>query len=139
MGSIVIASCQCGVETKIIVGGLRSNYLTYSPFPGLCEHCSAIVEINTLDEEMRCPKCKSAKITLYDDPSLSVPPKIKLPEKAWYLFWRKKPEVPEECEVASMLNLREKNGTHFKLMERDYKCSQCDQMTLRFVLHAFAD
>lgn len=70
MGSEVIATCQCGVNTSIMVGGGMYNHMTTCYFPCLCERCRAVVQGNLLDKPNQCPQCKFTEAIPYDDPTL---------------------------------------------------------------------
>ena len=70
MGCSVIASCGCGVQEFIQVGGGMLTFTTECWFPAMCRSCHSLVIVNLLRKEMRCPKCGSRKVIPYDDPSL---------------------------------------------------------------------
>lgn len=83
-------------------------------FPHFCEHCRDFVHVQiNLGAERKCPKCKTTKVTPYDDPTLSEC--VEGP-----------PEAADFC----------RNGSHFTDKEmttnRNYRCPRCDQMTLHF-------
>ena len=115
MGSIVAATCQCGVDVSIMVGGGMSNFMTTCYFPCLCKHCHAIVEANLLVKQMRCPQCKTTKIIPYDDSALSE-------------------SVEKDIELETIVdwNTKDKIGRELKLTSGKYKYPQCGQMTLNF-------
>ncbi len=71
MGSEVIATCQCGVNTSIRIGGGMYNHMTTCYFPCLCEQCHTVVQVNLLSEPMQCPQCNAGAVIPYDDPTLS--------------------------------------------------------------------
>jgi hypothetical protein len=70
MGSSVIASCPCGEEAEIMVGGGMLDYETNFRFPCCCEKCHSLVVTNILSEKLRCPKCKASDLIPYTDPRL---------------------------------------------------------------------
>lgn len=111
MGSQVTATCQCGVDASIMIGGGMGNFMTTCYFPCLCEHCRTVVQVNLLAKQKRCPQCKTTKVTPYDDPTLS--------------------ECAGERTVASWY-IEEQLGRELKLMDGNYRCPQCGCMTLRF-------
>jgi len=111
MGSEVLATCQCGLETSIQIGvGMAGPKPCF--FPCLCERCRAVVEVDLLSKKLRCPKCKSTKVIPYDDPTLSEP-------------------AGRGAEVAEW-NAQEELGRVLTLTDKNYRCPQCGQMTLRF-------
>src|SRR5712691_7203517 len=77
MGSSVMAKCHCGVDAHILIGGGWANHGTTCFFPCQCEGCQNVVQVNLLAQEIRCPKCGSAKISPYDDPKLSDTPPLR--------------------------------------------------------------
>ena len=111
MGTQVTATCQCGVDTIIMIGGGMRNFMTTCYFPCLCEHCRTVVQVNLLAKQKRCPQCKTTKVIPYDDPTLS------------------------ECaggRTVTSWNMEEQLGRELNLTDGNYRCPQCDQMTLRF-------
>ncbi|MDP8234202.1 MAG: hypothetical protein P9M06_05320 [Candidatus Saelkia tenebricola] len=84
-------------------------------FPCLCKHCCAIVQVNFLAEQKQCPKCKTTKIIPYDDPTLSGDAGERILSTHTVTNWMDK-------------KLKRK----LILTDGTYKCSQCNQMTLRF-------
>ena len=111
MGTQVTATCQCGVDTIIMIGGGMRNFMTTCYFPCLCEHCRTVVQVNLLAKQKRCPRCKTPNVIPYDDPTLS--------------------ESAGGRTVASW-NIQEQLGRKLNLTDGNYRCPQCDQMTLRF-------
>ncbi|RPJ41893.1 MAG: hypothetical protein EHM27_04830 [Deltaproteobacteria bacterium] len=111
MGLEVTATCQCGVNTRIMIGGGMANFMTTCFFPCFCERCHTVVQVNLLAKPNRCPQCKTTKVIPYDDPTLS--------------------EGAGKRTVANW-NIEEKLGRELKLTDGNYKCPQCGRMTLRF-------
>ena len=111
MGSDVIAECQCGLKTNIMIGGGMMNFMDTCYFPCLCQSCQDVVEVNLLAKEASCPKCKTTEVIPYDDPSLS---------------------EGEEGYIVAGWNMEEALGRKLSLTSKNYKCPQCGQMTLRF-------
>lgn len=111
MGLQVTATCQCGVDTRIMIGGGMRNFMTTCYFPCLCEHCGAVVQVNLLAEQKRCPRCKTTKIIPYDDPALS-----------------------EDAggHIVASWNVEDQLGRNLNLTDGNYRCPHCEQMTLRF-------
>ena len=91
MSSIHIASCKCGYEKRIMVGGLMDGYQDDSRFPFYCQHCGLVeaniakiigkdlanASLNNPKESVNaptCPDCGSADIDQYGIPPASLPP-----------------------------------------------------------------
>jgi len=64
MGSLHKASCDCGFETEVDVGGSRQSFATNSTFPHYCESCG-VVDVNVKLDKISCPKCHSENIHQY--------------------------------------------------------------------------
>jgi hypothetical protein len=111
MGSEVLARCRCGVQTRILIGGSRDNFQTTCYFPCLCEQCSAVVQVNLLAEQKRCPQCKTTKVIPYDDSVLS--------ERAG-------------TRLVASWHMARQLGRNLKLTDGDYRCPRCGQMSLHF-------
>lgn len=77
----------------------------------LCDNCRAVVQVDLLDGQTLCPKCKSTKITPYDDPRLS---------------------GPTGRTTVTEWNMVQELGRNLKLSDGSYRCPQCNQMTLHF-------
>ena len=115
MGSKVSVACKCGLDTSILIGGGRDNHMTTCYFPCLCEQCHTVVEVNILDEPIRCPQCKTTEVISYEDPELLGRPgeNTVVVDNPLGVVWLKP-------------------GRRLELTNGDYKCPQCGQMTLRF-------
>jgi hypothetical protein len=70
MASVHSATCECGYRTTVSVGGTRANFETVNNFPFYCDTCG-LVTINTRDKIIKCPACRSPKITQYGIPPAS--------------------------------------------------------------------
>lgn len=70
MGSIHRASCGCGFETEVTVGGGMRDFREKAPFPFYCERCG-LVSINAASEPRVCPTCRSAEVHQYRKPPVS--------------------------------------------------------------------
>jgi len=111
MGSEVIATCQCGLNTSIMIGGGMFNFMTKCYFPCICERCHAVVPVNLLAKRKRCPQCRTTKVIPYDNPTLS--------------------DSQGQCIVANW-DMEEELGRELKLTDANYRCPKCGQMTLHF-------
>jgi len=111
MGSEVRATCECGLDTRILIGGGMENFISTCYFPCLCEACHDIVPVNLIAKRKRCPKCRGTKLIPYDDLRLS--------------------GLPGERTVAEW-NVREQLGGELRLTDGSYKCPKCHELTLRF-------
>jgi len=110
MGSQVIARCECGIETKILIGGGMINFKTTCAFPCLCDRCRNIVESNLLAKTPQCPECGTANPIPYDDPRV-----VGSPGERTFAEW----------------NMKERLGRELILTDGSYKCPRCEKMTLR--------
>lgn len=111
MGSQVTATCRCGLEVNVLIGGGMANFTTTCYFPCLCEACHNIVQVNLFAKGKQCPKCKSPVPISYDDPRLS--------------------ESPGERAVAEW-NMQEQLGRELMLTDGNHMCPKCSKMSLRF-------
>ena len=111
MGSAVIAICDCGVNEEILIGGGMMNFTTTCYFPCCCENCNEVVQVNLLSKKMRCPKCRSQKVTPCDDPKIV----DKLGNK-----------------TIAEWNMQGKIGRELILSDGSYWCPKCKKPNLRF-------
>jgi len=110
MGSQIIARCDCGVEASILIGcGEGGPQPCY--FPCLCDNCHGVVQVDLLEEQIRCPQCESTKVIPYDDPKLS---------------------MRSGRTTVTEWNMAEELGRKLKLSDGKYRCPRCNQMTLQF-------
>ena len=113
MGGIVVATCPCGTNGSIRIGsGMAGPRPCY--FPCLCEHCFAVVEVDLLAKRKECPQCKSTKILPYDDPTLT--------------------ENAGKGRELTSWDMEEYVGRNLILRDKNYKCPQCGQLSLRFAV-----
>ena len=68
MGSIVEATCECGVNVGANVGGCRADHTYVCHFPCVYRSCKDLAQANLLDPTPTCPSCGTADIQLYCDP-----------------------------------------------------------------------
>lgn len=111
MGGQVIAQCPCGLRVAVLIGSGAADYATCCYGPALCERCRAVVQINVLETEPRCPQCGAAAPIPYDDPALC--------------------GAPGDVIVASWDAVGE-GGWVVTLSDGQYLCPACGQATLTF-------
>lgn len=112
MGSQVKATCQCGYETSILIGGGLKNHTTTCYFPCLCDNCHNIVQVNLLAETTSCPQCQAPNPIPYDDTRL-----------IGSLGNRK----------VDQWNVQARLGRELILTDGKYRCPKCGGMSLEFV------
>jgi hypothetical protein len=78
MGSLHKASCSCGFETSVVVGGNRETYMEESTFPFYCEE-DGLISINFREKPYTCSFCNSIDIKQYGQPPVSLPPTVEFP------------------------------------------------------------
>ncbi len=108
MGSQVKAICKCGINTDILIGGGKMNYVFINYFPCLCEDCEDVVQVN-LKNILSCPNCFGRKITPYNNDLL-----VGLKGDKQIIEWGK--------------NI---------LTDGTYWCPKCKKMTLEFSTSLF--
>ena len=111
LGSAVTASCACGLEATVLIGGGMANFMAVCYFPCQCARCNRVVQVNLLAKRRRCPKCRASQPVPYDHPRLT---------------------DGSGSNVITSWNIAEKLGRTLKLTDSHYHCPQCGQMTLRF-------
>jgi hypothetical protein len=75
VGSTHRATCICGYETVVTVGGGRATFREVSYFPHYCRDCG-LVEANIADASgpvATCPKCKRRDASAYGSTEVSMP------------------------------------------------------------------
>ena len=112
MGSQVIAKCECGFETKIMIGGGMANFMTTCYFPCLCYNCQNVVQVNLLAASPVCPDCGAGNPIPYDTIELM--------------------ETTGESIIAQW-NVEESLGRELILYNSNYKCPRCGNIALQFV------
>ena len=105
MGSQIIASWECGVNSKINIGGGMLNHDKIDYFPGYCLGCNEIVQENLKDKFSTCPQCNRIDVVPYNNPELIG-------------------TIGKEIIEASFDNVLT-NGTYF--------CPKCRNMSLKFI------
>lgn len=112
LGAEVNAYCECGYQSTSLIGGGMANFHTTCYFPALCTVCNKLVQVNLLAKRVRCHKCRSSKVTPYDNPELSLQKGDSIIAD-WHV----------ESELGRVLILH--NGT--------YLCPLCKEFKLRFI------
>ena len=121
MGSIHEASCECGFQKEVTVGGGRHSFRDKSSFPFYCTHCGMVnVNVAQLADgitETSCPTCGAAGAVQYGVPPVSMHdtrPKLvnfRVRKKQAALQWWKR-----------------------EASESGHLCPACHKMTLKFSL-----
>ena len=111
MGTKVKATCNCGVNTDILIGGGMRSYKYKSLFPCLCDNCEEVVEVNLLSGNLRCPKCGNENIIAYD--------------------YDRVIGVKGDQEIINW-NVSSKLGRELILTNGLYVCPKCKNLTLEF-------
>ena len=70
VGAIIEASCECGYNERMFLGGGFQDFTERNAFPYLCKECSDIVVLNAMDPEPCCHQCHGTAVTSYSDPSM---------------------------------------------------------------------
>jgi predicted RNA-binding Zn-ribbon protein involved in translation (DUF1610 family) len=70
MGSAIKAECSCGIAATILVGGGMMTFQSICYFPGLCQDCKKVVQVDLLAKELRCPNCEGKEVIAYNDARL---------------------------------------------------------------------
>lgn len=102
MGSSVNCACECGFSGYAKIGGGISSFKELCLFPGYCEKCNDVVEVN-LYADLKCPEC-SGIVVPYTDSSLL--------------------GNHGDRDVVSYFD--------YKLTNGNYKCPKCGKMSLHF-------
>ena len=122
MASVHTASCPCGYNETIAVGGTRASYGDHSTFPFYCQQCGLVsVNIAPFIGAMRledssnrrrecaspptCPKCANKKVDQYGVPPASIENATK---RVAFQAW------------------------NFKAFDKGNLCPACKQMSLVF-------
>jgi hypothetical protein len=111
MGSAVNAACDCGITATILVGAGMATFGTTCFFPGLCENCRSVVQVDVLAKESRCPECEATGVIPYDDVRLAGAPGQRV-----VVEWA----------------MQEELGRELVLTDGNYKCPSCEKLSLRF-------
>jgi Zn ribbon nucleic-acid-binding protein len=69
MGQLVLATCECGFESTVSVGGNRATYLEKSNFPFYCKK-NGLISVN-YRKGIQCPRCESTDILEYGKEPIS--------------------------------------------------------------------
>ena len=67
MGSIIQASCKCGFQKEMYLGGGMENFTTHCSFPYYCQDCGKLFEGNMLDKNVKCEECESENVLPYNN------------------------------------------------------------------------
>ena len=110
MGTMIVATCDCGFKTDTMyLGGGMCNHTTMSNFPNYCKNCKSLFEANMYDDTIICTNCRSANIVRYDNPYV----------------------VKNLDEL--IFDWRAPGGKNtLKLSKKNSLCPQCNQFSLKF-------
>ena len=68
MGQQVEAHCKnCDYSIKTSIGGMRSNFHVFDPFPAICNNCNEITRVNKQSSPLACLECNSTEIIQYGE------------------------------------------------------------------------
>lgn len=126
MGSIHKASCKCGFEASVRVGGTRSSFLESSYFPFFCENCGLVsINIAPLKDgcsRVKCPECKKLKAYQYGKVPAS---RLSSNFLAKWFLWLWRPASEPKVSIAFEWGNR-------KAAEHGNICPSCRQYSLTF-------
>jgi predicted RNA-binding Zn-ribbon protein involved in translation (DUF1610 family) len=88
-----------------------ATFETVCYFPGLCQSCRGVVQMDLLAKEGQCPDCEARDVIPYDDARLS-----QAPGRHVVAEWR----------------MQEQLGRNLVLTDGNYKCPSCGMVSLRF-------
>lgn len=111
MGSMVLASCDCGYSAEMPLGGGMMNFDSLCAFPAYCRDCREMHGVNLLASPVACRRCGGVDVVPYDDESL-----VGVRGDSEVFSWR-------------VDGLR---GHVPRLTDGRYFCPGCRQMGLRF-------
>ena len=88
MGQTLIAGCRhCGYEVTVSVGGTRSTFREYDPFPAICEDCHSVTSINRREAPIKCQTCNGTAVIAYGDGTRAKDPETNHTEPHPSLSW----------------------------------------------------
>ena len=69
MGSSADAHCEnCGYSREgLVIGGSRSDFMTFAAWPVLCNSCQDVTSANMLAQPPTCEACGSTDVVAYGD------------------------------------------------------------------------
>jgi len=68
VGEILAASCPCGYQNDgLPFGAGMATFQEHASAPALCTTCAAVVTIDVMDTDHRCPTC-GGEVVLYATP-----------------------------------------------------------------------
>jgi Zn finger protein HypA/HybF involved in hydrogenase expression len=111
MISSILASCDCGFRTELMIGGGTGLFASLAMFPGFCRQCRQLVPLNLAAMPITCSLCKTGDVTAYDDESLQGKP---------------------GANVIASWDFTEKIGRVVALTDGTYLCPTCGEFHLRF-------
>lgn len=121
MGSLVEATCKCGFNREMLLGGGQRNFQTYCGLPYVCGSCKTFFVANVLEKSVVCPDCNSSNVKSYGE--------HRAESSRWRLPWRKAAQ-DEKIVFSSFSGNR---GLTFVLTAGNHTCPSCGDNSLRFV------
>jgi predicted RNA-binding Zn-ribbon protein involved in translation (DUF1610 family) len=116
LGSILLAKCKCGyVSSEIYAGGGFLNSDTLCRVPAMCQTCGEVVEVNLLESDTKCPKCKG-NVSIYSNKAL----------------FKDSIKVRRENKRPDIFDWSIKGKINFILSDFLYFCPKCKKYSLRF-------
>jgi hypothetical protein len=105
MGQLVLATCECGFESSVFVGGNRATYLEKSNFPFYCKK-DGLISVN-YRKGIQSPHCESTDILEYGKEPVS--------------------KVPTERDAFPIIQ-----SFNYKAHRNDHFCPKCKNMSMQF-------
>ena len=108
MGQQVEAHCRnCDYSIKASIGGMRSNFHVYDPFPAICKNCNQITCVNRRSRPLACLNCESIDIIEYGDETRlagSVPETTEASDSTWMMkvSWEAGKHLCPKCKSYSI-------------------------------------
>ena len=132
MVSVVKATCQCGFEQRMGVGGIMHSFQEYSSFPFFFSECG-LVSVNTAVRPIECPNGSSHHVVQYGSTELYT----RREPARWERWLGIKCHSERLTEVMSSVTNVEGEGLagrnfNRRLQKRWHLCPSCRNMSLEF-------
>lgn len=110
------------------------DYIVYSGFSYFCEECKDIFVGNYKDDNLSCSVCKAKNIVLYNDKRFRIVIEEKL--SFWEKIFAKKEDISiNKSPTAFSWSIDEKSrkkSPTFVFTNEYYKCSKCNEFSMKF-------